>query len=199
MTRFLDILFSTFLLFLFIPIFIILAVLIKLTSKGPVFYKQIRVGRYGSDFYLYKFRTMRIFSDQSGLLTVGGRDPRITMIGYYIRKYKFDELPQLLNVIKGDMSFVGPRPEVRKYVELYNMNQRKILNFKPGITDFASIFYANENELLADKDEPEKYYIDEIMPNKIELNMKYLNNPSLKQYFSIIFLTLLGLIHRSGK
>ena len=132
---------------LFIP-FLIIAILILIDSNGGVFYKQTRVGKDGVDFDLLKFRSMASGSDKSGLLTVGGRDSRITKIGYTLRKYKIDELPQLINVFVGDMSLVGPRPEVRKYVELYNSEQKKVLSVKPGITDYASIEYSNENELL---------------------------------------------------
>ena len=146
------------------------------------------------DFKLFKFRTMVPGADSKGLLTVGGRDPRITPLGYFLRKYKFDELPQLLNVLKGDMSFVGPRPEVRKYVDLYSTEQKRVLEVRPGITDEASLQYFNENELLASSANPEELYIKEIMPAKIKLNMGYINNPSLTHYFRIIIKTLLKII-----
>ena len=158
-------------------------------SKGGGFYKQLRVGRGGTDFYVYKFRSMRIGADKQGLITVGGRDPRITQVGYFIRKYKLDELPQLFNVLKGDMSLVGPRPEVRKYVELYTDEQRKILSVRPGITDYASIEYVDENTILGQADDADEAYVTLIMPDKIRYNMKYINNRSLKEYFKIIFLT----------
>lgn len=172
------------------PVFIILACIIKLTSKGPVFYLQSRVGKDGRDFHVYKFRSMYTNSDKKGLLTVGGKDNRVTSIGYYLRRYKLDELPQLINVLKGDMSLVGPRPEVRKYVDLYNEDQRKVLTVLPGITDYASIAFRNENELLGKAADPEEMYIKEIMPKKIELNFSYINNRSIKEYFSIIFRTI---------
>ncbi len=144
----------------------------------PVFYLQTRVGLNGKDFKLFKFRTMHKDSDKKGLLTVGGRDPRVTTIGYYLRKYKLDELPQLFNVLFGTMSLVGPRPEVRKYVDLYTKEQQQVLSVKPGITDFASLEYINENDLLAKSSDPEKIYIDEIMPAKLALNSKYIQQQS---------------------
>ena len=176
------------------PIFIVLAIWIKIDSKGPVFYKQVRVGQNGIDFGLFKFRSMVVDADKKGLITVGGRDPRITRSGYFIRKYKLDELPQLINVLVGDMSLVGPRPEVRKYVDLYTDEQQKVLSVKPGITDYASIEYVDENEILGKSSDPEKVYIEEIMPEKIKYNMKYINNKSLFEYFKIILLTVLKIV-----
>lgn len=190
MIRFFDIFFSTLSLIVLSPLFLILAMWIKLDSKGPVFYKQVRVGKDDTDFLLYKFRTMVVDADKKGLITIGGRDPRVTRSGYFLRKYKLDELPQLINVLRGDMSLVGPRPEVRKYVDMYNAEQRKVLSVKPGITDYASIQYINENEVLAESDDPEKTYVEVIMPEKIRYNMKYIENRSLKEYFNIIFMTL---------
>jgi len=172
------------------PLFLLIAFFIVLESKGGIFYLQKRVGREGCDFNLYKFRTMKTDSDKKGLLTVGSRDSRITKVGYYLRKYKIDELPQLINVLNGSMSLVGPRPEVRKYVEMYNENQKAILKVKPGITDYASIEYFNENDLLAKSDNPEKTYIEEVMPAKIELNKKYISNPTLANDFKIIIKTI---------
>jgi lipopolysaccharide/colanic/teichoic acid biosynthesis glycosyltransferase len=157
---------------------------------GPVFFIQERVGRNDINFSLYKFRSMDYKSQNNIQITVGNRDPRITRSGYFIRRYKLDELPQLINVLLGQMSLVGPRPEVRKYVNLYNEDQRVILSVKPGITDYASIKFVNENDLLAKSTDPEKIYIEEILPHKIELNMIFINNPSLRQYFHIILLTL---------
>ena len=176
------------------PVLILVALFIKLTSKGLVFFIQSRVGKDGIDFKVFKFRTMYTQAEKLGLLTVGGKDNRITAIGYYLRKFKIDELPQLLNVLKGEMSLVGPRPEVRRYVDMYSINQRKALNVLPGITDYASIAYRNENEMLATALNPEDYYINEIMPNKIELNFKYINNRSVTEYFKIIGMTLLATI-----
>ena len=176
------------------PVLILVAFFIKLTSKGPVFFMQSRVGKDGIDFKVFKFRTMYTQAEKLGLLTVGGKDNRITAIGYYLRKFKIDELPQLLNVLKGEMSLVGPRPEVRRYVDMYTIDQIKALNVLPGITDYASIAYRNENEMLATASNPEEYYIKEIMPNKIELNFKYINNRSVTEYFKIIGMTLLSTI-----
>ena len=194
MIRFFDFILSLVGLVVLAPIFIVLAIWIKTDSKGPVFYKQVRVGQNGIDFGLFKFRSMVVDADKKGLITVGGRDPRITRSGYFIRKYKLDELPQLINVLVGDMSLVGPRPEVRKYVELYDDDQNKVLSVKPGITDYASIEYMDENEILGKSTDPEKTYIEEIMPEKIKHNMKYIKNRSLIEYFKIIFLTVLKII-----
>lgn len=188
--RFFDIVFSlTGLIILLIP-FLIIGLLISIDSRGGVFYKQTRVGKNGVDFKLLKFRSMRTDADKSGLLTVGGRDSRITKIGYVLRKYKIDELPQLINVLAGSMSLVGPRPEVRRYVDLYDTDQLKVLSVKPGITDYASIEYSNENELLGKAEDPEKVYIDEIMPAKLLLNMKYIQEKSLGTDLKIIFKTI---------
>ena len=194
MIRFFDFILSLVGLVVLAPIFIVLAIWIKIDSKGPVFYKQVRVGQNGIDFGLFKFRSMVVDADKKGLITVGGRDPRITHSGYFIRKYKLDELPQLINVLLGDMSLVGPRPEVRKYVELYTDEQQKVLSVKPGITDYASIEYMDENEVLGKSNDPEKTYIEEIMPEKIKYNMKYINNKNLFEYFKIILLTVLKIV-----
>jgi lipopolysaccharide/colanic/teichoic acid biosynthesis glycosyltransferase len=168
--------------------------LIRLESKGGAFYIQERIGKNGKPFGLYKFRSMRVGSDAEGLLTVGERDNRITRIGYILRKTKIDELPQLMNVLKGDMSLVGPRPEVRKYTDMYTEEQRKVLCVRPGITDYASIEYVNENELLSTADDPERMYIEKVMPDKIKLNMKYLEHYTVGEYFKIIFLTFKSLV-----
>lgn len=176
------------------PIFIIIAIWIKLDSSGPVFYKQIRVGRYNKDFGLLKFRSMRVGSDKAGLITIGGRDPRVTRSGYYIRKYKLDELPQLINVFIGDMSLVGPRPEVRKYVDLYTTEQMEVLNVRPGITDLASIRYRNENELLEKADDPNKYYVDVIMQDKLKINLEYVRNHSFWYDIKLIFKTFIAIV-----
>jgi lipopolysaccharide/colanic/teichoic acid biosynthesis glycosyltransferase len=164
--------------------------MIVIDSRGGVFYKQLRVGKNNIDFYLFKFRSMNTGAEKKGLLTVGERDNRITYLGYFIRKYKIDELPQLVNVLLGDMSLVGPRPEVRKYVDLYNENQKQVLNIKPGITDYASIQYSNENELLAKSKNPEQIYIDEILPAKLKLNIKYLHEQGFSNDLKIIFKTI---------
>ncbi|MBS5252710.1 MAG: sugar transferase [Haemophilus parainfluenzae] len=194
MIRFFDFILSLVGLVVLAPIFIVLAIWIKIDSTGPVFYKQVRVGQNGIDFGLFKFRSMVVDADKKGLITVGGRDPRITRSGYFIRKYKLDELPQLINVLVGDMSLVGPRPEVRKYVDLYTDEQQKVLSVKPGITDYASIEYMDENEILGKSTDPEKTYIEEIMPEKIKYNMKYIQNKNVSEYFKIIFLTLLKIV-----
>ena len=197
MIRFFDIVFSALGLIILSPVFLVIYVLIRLESKGGGFYVQERIGKDGVPFGLYKFRSMRSGSDKKGLITIGERDERITRLGYFIRRYKLDELPQLWNVLKGDMSMVGPRPEVRKYVEMYNDEQRRVLSVKPGITDYASIEYVNENELLGSASNPDKVYIEQVMPDKINLNMKYIKNQSITEYFKIIFLTF-GSIVRLG-
>ena len=190
MIRFCDIIFSFFGLLLLSPLFIIVALWIVIDNPGPVFYRQQRVGKDGKDFGLLKFRSMRVGADKMSLITIGDRDPRVTRAGYYIRKYKLDELPQLWNVFVGDMSLVGPRPEVRRYVDLYTEEQRKVLSVRPGITDYASIEYIDENRLLAQSKDPDKTYVEEIMPAKIALNMRYIEHKTLGEYFKIIFLTL---------
>ena len=195
MKRIIDIIASSIGIVLLLPIFIIIYLIVVFESRGGGFYKQIRVGKNGNDFGLLKFRTMRSGSDKKGLLTVGGRDPRITRTGYYLRKYKLDELPQLLNVLIGDMSLVGPRPEVRKYVELYNEIQKKVLQIKPGITDFASIEFSNENEILGRAANPEKVYIEEIMPKKLELNLKYISEQSVWTDLKIIIRTIIKIVN----
>lgn len=178
MKRLFDILASGFGLLVLSPILIVVAIWIKLDSKGPVFYRQVRVGRHNKDFRIYKFRSMRVGSDKGSLVTIGGRDPRITKSGYFIRKFKIDELPQLINVFVGDMSLVGPRPEVRHYVNYWTPEQMHVLDVRPGITDPASIRFRNENELLAKAEDPERYYIDVIMQEKIKLYLEYVENTS---------------------
>lgn len=190
MIRILDFVFSLLGIVILIPVFFVIALLIKCYSRGPVFYRQSRVGINGNDFFLLKFRTMYVDADKKGLLTVGGRDPRVTKVGYYLRKYKLDELPQLFNVLMGDMSLVGPRPEVRKYVDLYTKEQSRVLNVRPGITDWASIQYKDENQILAQSTDPETTYIQEIMPKKIEYNLIYINQFSVGEYLKIIFYTI---------
>jgi lipopolysaccharide/colanic/teichoic acid biosynthesis glycosyltransferase len=172
------------------PFLLVIALLVVYDSRGPVFYRQARVGRDMKEFKLFKFRTMYSDSDKKGLLTVGMRDNRITRAGYYLRKYKLDELPQLFNVLIGDMSIVGPRPEVPRYVALYNDEQKKVLGIRPGITDYASIEYSNENEILAKSPNPEETYINEIMPAKLKLNLRYIDEMGLATDVKIIFSTL---------
>lgn len=194
MIRLFDFCFALFGLIVLSPIFLILSLIIVADSGFPVFYKQVRVGLEGRDFMLWKFRTMVNDADKKGQLTVGANDARITRVGAFLRQFKLDELPQLINVFFGTMSFVGPRPEVRKYVNLYNHAQMRVLRVKPGITDIASIAYSKENELLATAADPEIMYIEEVMPEKLKLNMEYISNPSLYQYFKIIVLTLLKIV-----
>jgi len=176
------------------PFFIIISILIALDSKGGIFFIQQRVGKDNKDFELFKFRTMRSNSEKAGQITVGGKDPRITKIGYLLRKFKLDEFPQLLNVIKGDMSIIGPRPEVRRYVDMYSKEQLKVLSVRPGLSDFASIEYINENELLGKSDNPEKTYIGEIMPAKLQLNLKYIEQKSFGTDIKLIFKTIRKII-----
>ncbi len=177
-----------------LPVFVVLALLIILDSRGGIFYRQVRVGKNNKDFFLLKFRTMQTGADKKGLLTVGNKDSRVTRIGYYLRKYKADELPQLFNVLFGSMSLVGPRPEVRKYVDLYNAEQQKVLIVKPGITDYASIEYSNENEILAKAENPEQTYITEIMPHKLLLNLKYIREQGFITDVKIIFKTIAKIV-----
>jgi lipopolysaccharide/colanic/teichoic acid biosynthesis glycosyltransferase len=185
-----DIVSSSIVLLLFSPFFLVIALLILLDSRGGVFFKQIRVGRNGKHFPLYKFRTMRPNSESKGQITVGKRDNRITPIGYFLRKFKLDEFPQLINVIRGDMSVVGPRPEVPRYVEMYTDEQKQVLTVRPGLTDFASLEYINENELLANAENPEEEYVERVMPAKLDLNLKYIAQQSILTDLKIIFKTL---------
>ncbi len=189
-----DFLFSVIGLVAITPVMLLLALIITIDSKGGVFYKQVRIGKNKKPFKLYKFRSMSTDADKKGLLTVGNKDSRITKIGYYLRKYKLDELPQLINVLFGNMSFVGPRPEVEKYVELYNQEQLMVFNVKPGITDWASIKYVNENEILAKSSQPEKTYIEEIMPAKLKLNLEYVKHNNVFVDIKIILLTIKAII-----
>ena len=187
--RIFDIISSLFGLILLSPFMIIIAILIKLDSKGPIFFKQVRVTKNGREFKIFKYRTMKIGSDKYSQITVG-KDSRITKVGDFLRKYKLDEIPQLINVLIGDMSLVGPRPEVPKYVALYTEEQREILKVRAGITDYASIEFSNENDILANEADPEKAYIEKIMPKKIELNKKYLSEISVMTDIKIILLTI---------
>lgn len=183
-------------LLLLCPLFLALAVWIKCDSPGPVFYRQTRVGRHNRDFRLFKFRSMRVGSDRKGLITVGGHDPRITRSGYFIRRYKLDELPQLINVFRGEMSLVGPRPEVRRYVELYTPEQMHVLDVRPGITDPASIRYRNENELLAEAADPETYYREVVMQDKLRIDLQYVRTRSFFGDLQIIFATFWEIVRK---
>ena len=191
MKRLFDIIFSGAGLVICSPFFILLSLLIVCTSGFPVFYLQKRVGLGGADFSLFKFRTLKKEADKDGLLTVGKKDPRLTVAGYFLRRFKLDELPQLFNVLTGDMSVVGPRPEVRKYVELYSDVQKKVLAVRPGITDYASIEYSKENELLARAVNPEEFYIKQVMPAKLDLNLKYISEQSFTTDLKIILKTIM--------
>ena len=171
------------------PVLLVVAIWIKLDSRGPVFYRQVRVGYKNKDFQIFKFRSMRIGADKGSLVTIGGRDPRITRSGYFIRKYKLDELPQLINVFVGDMSLVGPRPEVRHYVDYWTPEQMHVLDVRPGITDPASIKFRNENELMGQAENPEEYYINVIMQEKIKLYLEYVENASFLYDLRLIFKT----------
>lgn len=189
MIRFFDIIFSIIGLVILSPLFIVLYILIRIESKGGGFYSQERIGKNGKPFKLYKFRSMRIGSDKKGLITIGEKDNRITKTGIILRKYKLDELPQLWNVFIGDMSLVGPRPEVKKYTDLYTEEQKQVLQVRPGITDWASIKYVDENKILGESKDPDEAYVNLIMPNKIKLNMVYIQHQTLGEYFKIIFTT----------
>lgn len=189
MIRFFDLIFSIMGLVILSPLFIVLYLLIRIESKGGGFYSQERIGKNGKPFKLYKFRSMRIGSDKKGLITIGEKDNRITKTGFILRKYKLDELPQLWNVFIGDMSLVGPRPEVKKYTDLYTEEQKQVLHVRPGITDWASIKFVDENKILGESKTPDEAYVNLIMPNKIKLNMVYIQNQTLGEYFKIIFTT----------
>ena len=194
MKRLFDIVASGVGLLLLSPLFLLVAIWIKLDSPGPVFYRQVRVGRYNRDFRIFKFRSMRVGADKGSLVTIGGRDPRVTRSGYFIRKFKVDELPQLINVFIGDMSLVGPRPEVRHYVDYWTKEQLHVLDVRPGITDPASIKFRNENELLEKAEDPEKYYIEVIMQEKLRLYLEYVENHSFWYDIKLIFQTFAAII-----
>lgn len=189
--RITDLLISLFGLFILSPIFLIIAISIKIESQGPIFFRQIRVGKDGNNFRIFKFRTMQTDSENNGPQITVKDDNRITPLGNSLRKYKLDELPQLINVLSGDMSLVGPRPEVPRFVELYPASIKKIIfSVRPGITDPASIIFRNENELLSQTSDPEKYYIDNIMPEKLDYYVEYVENRNLLMDFTILFKTL---------
>lgn len=189
MKRIFDVVASGLGLIILSPLFLVLAIWIKLDSKGPVFYRQVRVGYKNKDFCIFKFRSMRVGADKGSLVTIGGHDPRVTRSGYFIRKFKFDELPQLINVFLGDMSLVGPRPEVRHYVDYWTPEQMHVLDVRPGITDPASIKFRNENELMEKAEDPEKYYIEVIMQEKIKLYLEYVEKHSFFYDLGLIFKT----------
>lgn len=194
MKRLFDIVVSGCGLIILSPLFLVLAIWIKLDSKGPVFYRQVRVGKGNKDFRILKFRSMRVGSDKGSLVTIGNRDPRVTKFGYIIRKYKFDEFPQLINVFTGDMSLVGPRPEVRDYVNYWTPEQMHILDVRPGITDPASIKFRNESELMKKAEDPENFYINVIMQEKIKLYVEYVQNASFWYDIKLIFQTVRAIV-----
>ena len=199
MKRLFDIVASGLGLIVLSPLFLVIAIWIKLDSKGPIFYRQVRVGRYNRDFRIFKFRSMRVGSDKGSLVTIGGQNERITRAGCFIRKYKLDELPQLINVLIGDMSLVGPRPEVRHYVNYWTPEQMHVLDVRPGITDPASIKFLNENELLEKAENPEKYYIEVIMQEKIKLYLQYVEKQSFLYDIALIFKTFWMIVTRESE
>lgn len=198
LNRIFDIIFSILVIVILAPVFFIVAILVKLSSRGPIIFKQKRVGKNARIFNLYKFRTMYVNSEKEGLLTPVN-DKRVTPIGKLLRLYKIDELPQFFNVLKGDMSIVGPRPEVEKYVNLYDDEQKKILLVKPGITDYASLVYINEGEKLAQANDPEYYYINHIMPEKIKLSLQYIEHKNFINDLYIIFITIMRIFFKNIK
>jgi lipopolysaccharide/colanic/teichoic acid biosynthesis glycosyltransferase len=191
-----DLIISLFFIILFSPVLVLVSLVILSGRNGGIFYFQNRVGKGNRDFKIIKFRTMHPGSDKKGLITIGGNDSRITAPGMFLRKYKLDELPQLFNVVAGDMSLVGPRPEVRKYVELYTSEQKKVLDVKPGITDYASIRYADENEMLGKASDPEKEYVEKIMPAKLLLNLQYIKDASFITDIKILINTVIRILIR---
>lgn len=194
MKRAFDLIIAIVVLIVFLPLFLIVGMLIMMESKGGIFFKQKRIGKDLIPFNILKFRTMYVNAEAKGKLTVGSKDSRITKIGFWIRKYKIDELPQFINVAKGEMSIVGPRPEVSKYVNLYSNIQKKVLSIKPGITDYASLKYFEENKLLGESLNPEETYVKEIMPEKLKINLEYLEKNSFKNDLIIIWKTFLRII-----
>ncbi len=196
MKRLFDIIVSLLVLMFLLPLFILIGLWVFIDDGMPVFYLQERIGKNLRLFQLIKFRTMYKDADKKGLLTVSSKDNRITKSGYYLRKYKLDELPQFINVLKGDMSIVGPRPEVKKYVDLYNDEQKSVLSVKPGITDLASLKYIDENDILARSDKPEQTYIQKIMPEKLNLNLEYIQKQNLLYDVKIIVKTVFKMFFR---
>jgi lipopolysaccharide/colanic/teichoic acid biosynthesis glycosyltransferase len=185
-----DFIFSLLGFILLLPILILISIIIKIDSKGPILFIQPRVGKHNKDFNIFKFRTMRVKSESEGLLTLGNKDSRITKIGYFLRRYKIDEFPQLINIIKGDMSFVGPRPDLRYYVDYYKPEDYIIFNVRPGITGLASIHYRNEVELLKAAENPEVYYINTIIPDKLRYNKIYIERNNFLFDLKLIFITI---------
>lgn len=193
MKRVFDVICSATGLIILSPVFVFISFWILADSGWPIFFVQERVGKDGGLFKLLKFRTMYVRRENGAAITIGTRDPRITKSGYWLRRFKLDELPQLINVLKGDMSLVGPRPELKKFVDLYTNEQRKVISVKPGITDYASIVFRNENKLLEGKSDPVDYYIREIMPAKLKLNLKYIEHMSFWLDIRILFRTVFSI------
>jgi lipopolysaccharide/colanic/teichoic acid biosynthesis glycosyltransferase len=196
MKRLFDVVAAFLALVLLAPVMFLLAVAVVVSSPGGAFFRQTRVGRHGHTFQLLKFRSMRPGSEAGGQITVGARDPRITGIGHFLRRTKLDELPQLINIVKGDMSVVGPRPEVPRYVALYTAEQRAVLSVRPGLTSMASIAYINENEVLGRSSEPERAYVEEVMPAKLALDLHYVRERSLALDLHIIAATMLRIMRQ---
>lgn len=194
MKRLFDIVASGCGLLILSPLFLVIAIWIKFDSPGPIFYRQVRVGRHNKDFRIFKFRSMRVGADKGSLVTIGNRDTRVTHSGYYIRKFKIDELPQLINVFIGDMSLVGPRPEVRYYVNYWTLEQMRVLDVRPGVTDPASIKFRNENELMEKAENPDDFYINVIMQEKIKLYLEYVDNHSFFGDIGLIFKTFWAIV-----
>ena len=192
--RVFDIFFSLALLLILFPLMLVLGLIVGLTSKGGVFFIQERIGKNGIPFSLLKFRSMKPLSDKARQITVGDRDPRITKVGYLLRKSKMDELPQLINILGGSMSFIGPRPEVPRYVKLYSEEQKKVLSVRPGLTDIATLEYIEESELLSKSSDPEKTYIEEVMPAKLKLQLEYVENRSLAMDINILMKTAIRIL-----
>ncbi|MFD0988676.1 sugar transferase [Mariniflexile jejuense] len=189
-----DVVFSIIGLIILAPMLIIIAGIIKIDSKGPVLFIQGRVGKNNKDFNILKFRTMRVQSESKGLLTLGNHDNRITKVGYFLRRYKIDEFPQLINILKGDMSFVGPRPELRYYVNFYTEDDMKIFVVRPGITGLASLKYRNEVELLKAAENPEEFFIKTIIPDKLKFNKQYIKNRSFFFDLKLILITIIKVV-----
>ena len=196
MKRAFDLIVATLAVLVLLPLLLLLALAVALTSPGGAFFAQTRIGKGGTEFRLLKFRSMRPGSEAKGQLTVGGRDPRITTVGHFLRKTKLDELPQLFNILKGEMSLVGPRPEVPKYVALYSAEQRQVLQVRPGLTDYASLEYFEENALLGASENPEETYIQEVMPAKLALNAKYIEDMGLGTDLKILLRTAVRIVGR---
>lgn len=194
MKRAFDIAASSIGLLILSPLFAIMAIWIKTDSEGPVFYKQVRVGRGNRDFKIFKFRSMKVGADKGSLISIGNEEQRVTRPGKFIRKYKLDEFPQLINVLIGDMSFVGPRPEVRHYVNYWTEEQMEVLSIRPGITDPASIRFRNESEILGKVDDPEKYYIENVMQEKLAMNLEYIRHNTIWNDIKIIFKTFSAIL-----